>query len=310
MKKAIVLLLVLAVAGTAFAQVNTGIYVHGTVTLIDQDLNGVQDPNSWAANTLTLKGSNDDMGFAATWTNALITGIPGEARDWTAYYNLFEKKVKMTFGKFRNATFRQGNVYAFYTDRITGYGWLTELKFVDGLNIGLFLPFTTTAEPMADILQKTDIGITYTIADIGKITLLANLDLINSTNKINFGFSLAAVENLTAILNYKGTFATTSSHSFGVGVQYDLMDGNLWIGTEFDGQYASAFDWQVYPYAGYMLNDNINFAFDGYYGSDSTYSFGVTANYDFLVGLVAALNVGYADTGLFYSLGMSYDIAF
>jgi len=309
MKKAIVLLLALAVlGGAAFAQVNTGVYLHGKVTVVDQAGEGVFDTNNWFADTLTFKASNDTMGFAMTYYNVFEANLT-QPRDWNAYYTISDM-IKVSVGNLRNATYRMGGVYgAFSTSRITGYGLLSEVTPIDGLKIGINLPFGTTAAETVEVLQSTDIGISYAIADLGKVIFLANLDLVNESNQINFGFNFNSVENLTAIVNYVGTFAATAEHKFGAGVDYMLMDGALDVGVEFNGQYTDALAWQVYPYAAYTLNDNVSFGFDGYYDNDAVLDVSASAYYDFLNGLKPNLTVGYTDA-LYYNLGVTYEVSF
>lgn len=316
MKKLLALLLALSIVGAVSAQV--GGYFHGTVTIVDQDMKGKFAANDWG-DTLTFKASKDNMAFSATFANPLqglwaftqaTTGTYAVSkdylRDFTASYTLFDKMAKVSVGKLRNGTYRMGSVDGnFYTDRISGFGLLIDVMPMTGLSVGVNLPFSTTAMDMVDVLKKADLGLAYTIDGLGKIIAMANLDLVANSNVINAGFSLSAVENLSAIAVAKITAATTTTTAFNVGAAY-TMDA-LTAGAEFEGTLATAFTFVVRGFADYTVNDNLTAGADVSYGTALDIS--AYGEYAFGGGLSAKVTAGYADA-VYYSVTCSYEVSF
>jgi len=321
MKKAIVLLLALAVFGGAvFAQVTTAISFSGTVTLFDQESQGVFGQDGDGYDLLTFKGATEDglIGFSMTDSD-LFTG-DFVLRDWNVYYKLFDSKVRVMIGKLRNADVRMilpnwnTNVFG-GTERISGYGLLTSVYPVDGLTLELNLPYDTTVMDTADVFQMADFGAKYVIADVGTIIFLANLDLVAETNKVNFGFTYSGMENLTATLVYKGIFATDTEHLFAVGAAYEM--GALSVGLEFAGDYVTEelyFD--VAANADYTISDALSAGLLALYFSDEVFyalpaTIDISAYIDYMLadGLDAVLTVGYTDE-VYYSVDMVWSVAF
>lgn len=320
MKKAIVLLLALAVLGGAvFAQANVKVALSGAVTIIDQDQNGVFAPDGNGYDTLTITATKDNFGFSMTDQNILTGGI--ELRDWNVWYQLFDKKAKVTFGNLRNGDFRMllpnavaANLAA--TDRITGQGMLLQAYPMDGLTLGVNLPYGLTAEATADVFQKLDLGAKYVIADVGTVILLANLKATTAATDIvpvgeytlvNFGFTFSAVENLTATVLYKGYFGDETAHKFGLGLGY-TMDA-LSVGAEFAGAYTTELAWDLALTAGYDITDAIYAGADFAFDSDSAYDVSAYVGYNFGAGLKVEAGFGYNEE-VYYSLKAKYAIAF
>lgn len=317
MKKAIVLLLALAVlGGAAFAQATVAVSLYGDVVLVNQDGEGVFERWGNGYDVLTIKASKDNYGFNITdqnvLTGALVDGA--DIRDWTVYYKVFENKAKFTFGKLRDGAIRMTLPNWYYgnnlgaTDRITGYGLLTNLYLVDGLTLAVNLPYGETAAPVADVLQSTDIGAKYVIADVGTLIALANLNLVANSNIINFGFTYSGLEALTATLLYKGTFAATTKHAFAVGLAYDITEA-LSAGVEFDGAYTNALVWEVALGAGYTVTDAISVGFKGLYDSANAYEAKGWVTYDLGKGFSVEGSAGY-DGALSAALTAYYAVSF
>ncbi len=313
MKKAIVLLLALAVlGGAAFAQVKTSISFSGRVTLIDQDGNGVfaQDGNHY--DTLTFKATSEDglFGFSITDEN-LFDGSYDNIRDWNAYYKIFDSKARVMVGNLRNGDFRvtlpYGRVTNRDTNRIGGYGVLTTVYPVDGLSFGVNLPYNKTSEEVADTFQKADIGAKYVIADVGTAIALFDLNLVTDTNVLNLGFTLSSVENLTAVALYKGTFAASATHAFGFGANYNLDALSLY--AEFSGTSAAAFIWDAFARAEYQILDNLGAGVEASFASDETYDVTADVTYNLVKGLDLGASIGF-DGDLHFDVGLYYAISF
>lgn len=313
MKKAIVLLLALTIIGGAvFAQATVAVSLSGKVVLVNQDGEGMFAPNGSGYDLLTIKASKDNYGFSIVDSN-ILNGFEA-VRDWNVYYKMFDDMAKFTFGNLRDGAIRMTLPNWYYgnflgaTDRISGYGLLSNLYPMDGLNIGVNLPYGLTAEPVVDVLKKIDLGAKYVIADMGTLIALANLNLVTESNIFNFGFTYSGMEALTATVLYKGTFATAATHAFAVGVAYDVMEA-LSVGVEFDGAYTTALAWEVAGGASYTVTEAISVDVVGMYADDASYDASATLTYDLGAGFELAGNAGY--DGTFYAaLTAGYSVSF
>ncbi|HRY80021.1 MAG TPA: hypothetical protein P5117_05145 [Spirochaetia bacterium] len=319
MKKLFVLLLALAVVTGAFAQVTTSISLQGQVKVLNEDSQGQFVPKGDTYDTFTFKASTDTYGFSMTDTNWL-TGLTapdgfqgfGDIRDWNVWYKLADGKVKVTFGNLRDATFRTtltGWLADFGAmDRIAGYGLFTTWMPMDGLTVGLNLPFGLTAEDTADVLQKADIGLQYKIADVGTLNVLVDLNMVGDDNVFELGFAYTGVENLTATAIYKGEL-DAEIHSFVVEGDY-VMDA-LEAGASFMGiaDASTDFAWEVNAYGYYDITEKIYSGLEIYYWSDETYDFWGNLGYNFGNGLKADLSLGY-NADFYYAVALKYAVTF
>lgn len=312
MKKAIVLLLALAVlGGAAFAQVKTSISFSGGVTLVDQDGNGVFAHDGAGSDVLTFKGTSEDGLFGFSITDENIFDGFDAIRDWNAYYKLFDSKARVMVGNLLNADFRvtvpYGGVTNRATNRITGYGVLTTVYPVDGLSFGVNLPYNTAGEEVADTFQKADLGAKYVIADVGTAIALFDLNLVTDTNVLNLGFTFSGVENLTAVALYKGTFAASATHAFGFGANYNLDALSLY--AEFSGTSAAAFTWDAFARAEYQILDNLGSGVKASFASDETYDVTADVTYNLVKGLDLGASIGF-DGDVHFDVGLYYAISF
>jgi len=314
MKKLLAILLALVAVGAVSGQVVTAIGLYGNITVIDTD--GNSSFNRWGNgyDTLTFKATDKDgnFGFNVTDQN-LFDGNYDTIRDWAFWAKT--PYAKFIMGLARNGDFRTTFVtwkYGTYLgamDRISGYGLLVESVSLGDLTVGLNLPIDTTAQPVGDMLQKSDVGVKYAIKDVGTAYLMANLNLVAESNIVNFGFKFTGVENLTAVLLYKGTFAATSTHQFGLGVYYAMDKLNITL--EVDGKQTTDFFTEVLVQADYQVTDDLWAAFDVLYDLEGTYDAFATVDYNLLGSkLFVELVAGYADTGVHYALDLVYNVAF
>jgi hypothetical protein len=312
MKKLFVLLLAIVAVGAVSAQITTAISATGYFTLIDQDSNAVA--GRYAGNGITFKATDKDGKFGYSWSDSNIydSAALGPNSNWQAWG--VTSYAKFIFGNQFNGDFRTTLVnatkgtYLWQLDRITGYGLTVESVSLGDLLIGLNLPIGETAAPTVDVLKKADIGARYAIKDVGTAYLLANLNLVSSSNIITFGFKLTAIENLTAVLLYKGTFATASTHLYAIGAYY-TMD-KLDLALEVDGKYATELDTEVLVQASYQVTDDLSAAVDVLYDLGGTYDAWVTVDYNLMSKVFAELTAGYADTGIHYDLSLYYGVSF
>lgn len=339
MKKLFVLLLALSmVVGVAFAQVTTAISLSGGVKLIDQDTLSKFEQDGAGYDTLTFKATSADgtYGFSMTDENILgsdigSTGSGIDVRDWNVWYKLFGGKAKVTFGALRNGDYRttlpNWEVDTFGgTDRINVQGVLFQAYPVDGLSLGLGLPVSTTAKDTVDYtLKGVDIGAAYTIADIGKATVLVRLNesfdpdgttgpLVADTDAtmINAGFSFTGVEGLTA--NLLGKYVTSTNYSgtyFAAGAEYAVTEA-LTAMAEFGlKSVEDTTNWDIWARGKYVLTE----MFYGYatftINDASDYTVIATPGVDFGNGFSAELDIGYDSLKDFvYDVYLYYSIAF
>jgi hypothetical protein len=200
MKKAIVLLLALAVLGGAvFADpaLTFGSYGDVYMTLADQDTE-----NSYGVyHEFYFNYKADDMGFSATVVNS-DNDFLGAFRNYAVYYNMFDGMAKVYAGKLRETgdvrltSYIDGNGFSTRIANVEA-GILVKLMPVDGLVVDAFLPYNGAA--VADDFALAAFGAGYTIADIGK--LVASYRLAN--DELAIGFDVKAIEDTTLRLGYK-----------------------------------------------------------------------------------------------------------
>jgi hypothetical protein len=311
MKKLLAVLLALCVAGFAFAQVTTALTGSGTVTLVNEDTQGVFAPDGSGYDTFTFSAADKDgkFGFAMTdgdWTTDGLFTI----RNWNAWYK--GQFTKVILGNNRNADFRGTLIdgmyanYIFGMDRITGQGVLIESTTLGALTLGVNLPVPLTATDTVDILKKADIGVKYAIDKVGTVYGLVNLNPAFS-NYYEFAFKYTGVENLSAVVLYKGDIGNAATHYFAAGANY-AMD-KLTVAVEFDGQYATAFDGEIAADVSYLLTDALTASVRGMYDFGGTYDAYAKIAYDYGNNLGSFAKIGY-DGGLYYSLAVTYSISF
>jgi hypothetical protein len=298
MKKAIVLLLALAIVGGAvFAQSKANVYIEGELQLWNLD---VMANHAYSYAAATFSGSNDTAAYSMTLEGNMFDGsgtnnlLSKVIRDWNVNYKLFDNAILVSTGKLRNATYRMGDVYGawVFTDRILGYGLLTEIKSIENLSIGINLPIPTTNEALVDVLQKTDLGVTYKIDGVGNLIALVNLDLVNSSNILNFGFNVTAIDKLALRILYKGTFAATTTNMFNLSASYPVMDA-LKVGAVFTGTLTDALVWNARLRGDYTIDPKLAARAYVQYNSDATYDAYAQLTYALGGGLSTTVRAGY-----------------
>jgi hypothetical protein len=227
MKKALIVLLILAVAGGLFAQEAptftwTGEFITGAHVVVNEDLD---DPlfvlsNDDGRNRVRLNGAvaGPNYGFNFRLQAAQITTDPAfPVVDTTnrlvtmpfayGYVNFFNGLLKVTGGHIDPKAWNSGPVID------TGWDHERALRFeftpsqVSGLNAGFSLKFTdwerphsiVAGAPIADTLLETVIGFKYTGLSILDITAALKLDGDDAAKDMNasLGLALKGIPNLT-----------------------------------------------------------------------------------------------------------------
>ena len=319
MKKLIVLLLAFAMVGAVSAQVTTAVSLSGQVDLVKQDGQGQFVQWGSGYDLLTFKATEKDgkYGISATidgfLDKSLLDGLNATPtfRDWN-----FMAKGKMTkvfVGKLRNADFRTTLPYwPSYdvfggTDRITDWGLLVETLPMNGLTLGVNLPYGLTAANTVDVLQNADLGAKYAVKDVGTFTALVNLDLVApAANVVNLGFTFTGVKSLTAVAIGQLKL-DANTYKAAVGVAYTGVD-KLTVNVE--GGYVSTAGVGTYSVWGqgtYDLTDAFSATAGAFYGSAG---YDVYANVDYAYGngLTSEALVGF-DSALHAALTLYYTVS-
>jgi len=321
MKKLLaVLLALLAIGGFAFAAPAVGLSLDGTVTLVDQNFQGSQswddsyinfsaaDPNGMYGIYFAL--GNDKANASTTADDYLY--ING----WKAYGYFFNKMLKVQTGNQRSTGYYTASAYlgssngTYTLGNAAGDCVLFEVAPMTGLTIAAQLPYTTTAQDMADIFAGSAVGVAYTIDKVGVAKVYANLT--NWKPYFGYGFSFTGVENLSAVLYGKvdltGTDAAVTAD---LSATYTVAE----FTPEFEFKSTIAPDFAGTAYVGVnwakdALSADIDTSFsvapdfawggitaDAYYAFDNNFKLGV--------------NVGYSEAdGFTFSVPLTYDFAF
>lgn len=280
MKKAIVLLLALAVlGGAAFAAPTISGRVQAWTTL---DADGVTFAPSMRVN-LNAKNDEGTVGIASRFdTTDVINGVTFidnpdtvavETQGVTkkqvfgvsyayGYASFFDGMMKISAGKLSNFDVYLGsNLSNEQTGNIsTSYYYgtsavLAQLYPVDGLMIGAALKADGAVS-----LGDFDVMASYGIADTADIVFYGDMAEEFADSTIELGASISAVENLTAIIGYKGiashgvfgifgyamdalyaevgadlTFGDTLGYLIEGGVEYGLDVADIRLYGNYDG---------------------------------------------------------------------------
>jgi len=322
MKKAIVLLLVLAVLGGAvFAQVTVGVTASGGVTLFDQDTMATFARDGAAYDLLTFKASKDKTSVAFTVDNfdSYTTAANFVFRDW--YFATANDMVKIILGKPRNGDFRAAMDHGWYADvgstyRFFGgasYGAIVESTGLGALTLGLGLGIPEAGVDSVDMLEKANLAVKYDIADVGTIKALAMLDLTGNTGAvqtIGASFGYTGMENLSATL-YTRAILGDDNQFYVAGSAYYTMD-KLYLG--FEAEYLSNWGGVDAPSVGakvaYNVTDPLSVFVKAGYKTDETMHFWGGVDYDFIPGLTAEFEAGSKAGDVMYDLSVYYSYSF
>lgn len=204
MKKAIVLLLVLAVlGGVVFAEdaapaLTFGAYSDIVATLTDQDSNDAVA--YYSEFYFNFKAA--DMGFSATAISDGDLDFFKEVRNYKLYYNMFDGKATLMAGKLREdggvrlVSYIEGNGFSTRLASVTD-GLMVKVMPVDGLVVSAFVPVLGGAT--SDDFALANFGAAYTVTDIAK--LVASYRLENK--EIAVGVDVKALADTTLAAGFK-----------------------------------------------------------------------------------------------------------
>lgn len=329
MKKALVLLLALAVlGGSVFAQAAAAPVaavkgsLYGEVVLLNNSNNGQFVPYGSYTDVLNISLSTENNGFMIQDDNALDGSFA--MADWNVWHKALGGFLTLKYGKLRDSTFRQTMpiwMTATFggTDRLTGYGVLATMAPAEGLSLGVNLPYDVTAKNFVDTLMSTDVGVKYAVKDLGTMILLANLNLTaGGANIINAGFSLSAVKDLAAALIFRGEFgASSSSIKLGAGGKFTLSP-EMYAAAEFSLANTtvvatSTLAWDVVARFNYAITKELAAYLQAAFNSSSVVNVFANASYALGGGTSAAVRAGYSTAtgvGLYYNLKLFYGVSF
>lgn len=305
MKKAIVLLLALAVLGGAvFAQdgikfdgyVSTGLYLTGDTVDLQNYYNSGKDTRvrfnaSYTDGDFGMKFrlQSNDFTTTAFVTQAYVRG------------GFFDNMLKFKVGKLDDYSMATWNNNYGTTDGLTGPEFF--LTPTEGLTFAVFMPVTLAGGPTSDMIDGTKLGVSYAMDGIG--SFLAGGDFLAATQDAWFAAKITAVENLYANVEvYVPTFDTVEPEfSSDIGYTMDALTVALYDEVVF----ASTLTWLVEPYVSYALSDMVAVGADFTYTDAGDYD--VFANLSYTPGKEEInAKVGYDGTDAY--VGVSLDFYF
>ncbi|PKL24226.1 MAG: hypothetical protein CVV47_10785 [Spirochaetae bacterium HGW-Spirochaetae-3] len=273
MKKAIVLLLALAVLGGAvFAQdaaiafsgyIDTGIAVF-TEGSADPTL-GLWGDDSGKTSRFNLQAAYTNGNYGAT---ARLRAQGDFTEDYPVFFvnrayvwgEMFDGMVKTVAGRLGDYTWSTAANDIGNFDTMTGF--MLQIKPIEGLNFGVMLPATSdaTARPLLkDALADLNFGAAYDVDGIGGFRAGVDLSPVADSTMAYFGAEITAVENFVFYLDYQATDLgndVTGSHYLFQEVDY-TMDA-LNVGIDLEQQFWAYTDAPIYlsfgPYASYSMD--------------------------------------------------------
>ena len=263
MKKLIVLLLTIAMVGAVFAEeapapvlkwsglLNTGFqYDNSTDSLY------LYGQNAGKASRLRLNAdytngdfgvhfrlqTNDAMTTAFSITHALVWG------------NLFNNMATFKVGLLNDST---------WATPYNGFGGLDgkkgvqlQVKPIQGLNVGAFMPLDTTMTvPAGDVPKDMTFAGKYSISGIADVLAGLNLGVAPTTKTEAYGsVNVTAIENLTAIVEADLTDISDIANTLSLDEYASYAMGNLAVGAYLEQVFGSTFGWTIAPEVSYAID--------------------------------------------------------
>ena len=250
-KLALVLIVLLALSGVAFAEEanlpTVGAWLHTSAVL---DQSGVDFGPAWGQGNgdtasyllFWLNWSADDIGFSGNVLAGMDT-LPLGMRNWNVYYEFMDDMFKISVGKIRNGEYR-------YTDFIRhsnygGGGFMSRVSGgatnsimlqafpIDGLSIAANVE-VNAAYSLEQTGLFTSYYAKYTAADVAEFVGGVDLNGGFASAYIFAGAKLFAVENLDAAVVYvnkAGANSVNASFGYGVDAFYGAIAGSVTIGS-------------------------------------------------------------------------------
>ncbi len=251
MRRALFLLAALGAVLPAFSQASLSVSLSGGVRIADQDGHSTFEPDGAGYDVLTIRGVNEEatFGFSVTDENLLsrityiksVAGVDADSdgqydridtttgkthsldiRDWNVWYRLFGGRAKVSAGVIRSTDYRTTlpNWYTVSyggTDLVFAQGLLAQAYPAPGLSLGVFLPIGTAEQDfVSDTLGGADLGVSYSIRNVGIVKALVRLgqgysldlngdgdetdpgEAVSDAVMVNAGFTFTAVDGLLA----------------------------------------------------------------------------------------------------------------
>ncbi len=314
MKKLIVLLLSIAMVGAVFAQdapapvlkwsglLNTG-FQYDTST----DSLYLYGQNAGKASRLRLNAdyTNGDFGvhFRLQTNDAMTTEFTiAHALVWG---NLFNNMATFKAGLLNDGTW--ATPYNSYGSLDGAKGVQLQVKPIEGLNVGAFMPLDTTKTvPAGNVPKDMTFAGKYSISGIADV--VAGLNLGVAKNEVYGSVNVTAVDNLTAIVEVDTSDISDIANTLVFDEYASYAMGNLAVGayldqalgatlawtiapeisytidkTDVGGSFtiASGSVWSVDPYVTYTLNDKSTVKGYASYDNAKTFTFGVSLLFNF-----------------------------
>lgn len=298
MKKLLVLLLALAtVGGFAFAQDPALTFSGYLYTGVEYSDAGLKLYNANTGNTtrvrLNAAYTNGDFGVNFRYQSSDFTApTVGQALVWGKFFDglLTVKAGKLNDYSWATSYYAWGNF-----DGQTGLQF--NLKPVDGLQVGAFLPLAATDVTLENTFKNLAIGAAYSMADVGSFKL--GLDLGTAANMLYFGTNITAVENLDAYVELKIADLSAVEPFVMEYVTYAIGE-TLLVGVYADQTIGTPFAWSVAPEVAFTGVENLELGASFTYASDNSYSIDPYAvltlnsksNIKFYAGFDGALTAG------------------
>ncbi len=299
MKKAIVLLLALAVLGGAvFAQATVNGYVRAKADF--------SDAGSAFATRVRLNISyttEDKNAYAFVRLQSSDYNAPSVSYAY-ARVNLFDGMAKLTGGKLANYDYNLGSgVSEYLLGNVSndGYaldaakGMLLQVMPVEALSIGVaYLPTVGTAVTLSDF----GFNVKYDIASVGSVIVESTMASTVADSRYSASFSFTGVEGLTASAGYKSAMSKGSIYGI---FDYTMSGITFEVAPEYNLDTSGIY---VEGYASTAINDTLSLNVLGAYDTDvvnldGTYLFGLELLYKISAKGLIQTGLTYADvTGI------------
>lgn len=284
MKKLIALLLALAVVGVAFAQdaapvlkfsgyLNTGFAYAKTGSADDTFVQNGDDSATAGRININASYNAGDYGVNFRIRQQPAGGFSNNTANMTSLFmrrvygwtNLFGGMAKVQAGRLGDYTWSaaNGNYWNSFGNIDGPVGVQLQLKPMDGLNAGIFVPVAQTSAPktLSDTFKSSTIGLNYTMKDTFNVQAGYQMAIVSKTADFYFGGQVLAVPKVTA--DFEGQMSDIGNKTSGsffvfekVGYDMSPIVVSMQMSQEFFN--VSGTDSQMYfgPEVDYALDAN------------------------------------------------------
>ena len=165
--------------------------------------------------------------------------------------NLFNNMATFKAGLLNDGTW--ATPYNSYGSLDGAKGVQLQVKPIEGLNVGAFMPLDTTKTvPAGNVPKDMTFAGKYSISGIADV--VAGLNLGVAKNEVYGSVNVTAVDNLTAIVEVDTSDISDIANTLVFDEYASYAMGNLAVGAYLEQVFGSPFGWTIAPEVSYTID--------------------------------------------------------